>query len=69
MKIFKTKLKDCLIIKPTVFPDHRGFFFESFNKNNFKKNNLITTFKQDNFSLSKKNVLRGLHFQKKKTTG
>tara|TARA_E500000178_G_scaffold351658_1_gene413260 strand:+ start:521 stop:1051 length:531 start_codon:yes stop_codon:yes gene_type:complete len=66
MKIFKTKLKDCLIIKPTVFPDHRGFFFESFNKNNFKKNNLITTFKQDNFSLSKKNVLRGLHFQKKK---
>ena len=54
MKIFKTKLKDCLIIKPTVFPDHRGFFFESFNKNNFKKNNLITTFKQDNFSLSKK---------------
>lgn len=66
MKIFKTKLNDCLIINPSIFPDHRGFFFESFNKNNFEKYNLITRFKQDNFSKSKKNVLRGLHFQKRK---
>lgn len=66
MKIIKTKLNDCLIIKPKIFPDKRGFFYESFNIKNFKKNNLDTSFKQDNFSKSKKNVLRGLHFQKKK---
>jgi len=66
MRVIKTKLEDCLIIKPRVFPDKRGFFYESFNTKNFKKNKINTNFKQDNFSKSKKNVLRGLHFQKKK---
>lgn len=66
MKINKTKLNGCYIIKPKIFPDKRGFFFESYNIKNFKKKNITTNFKQDNFSKSKKNVLRGLHFQKKK---
>jgi dTDP-4-dehydrorhamnose 3,5-epimerase len=66
MKITKTKLEDCLIIKPKIFLDKRGFFYESFNIKSFKKNNIPTIYKQDNFSKSKKNVLRGLHFQKKK---
>ena len=66
MRVIKTKLDGCLIIKPKVFPDKRGFFYESFNIKNFKKNKINTNFKQDNFSKSKKNVLRGLHFQRKK---
>ena len=66
MRVEKTKLQDCLIIKPRIYLDNRGFFYESFNKNVHAKNNLITNYKQDNFSRSKKNVLRGLHFQKKK---
>ena len=66
MKLFKTELKDCYVVQPRVFNDKRGFFFESYNKLNFKKNKLINNFVQDNFSQSKKNVLRGLHFQKKK---
>lgn len=66
MKLFKTELKDCYLVEPRVFNDNRGFFFESYNKLNFKKNKLINNFVQDNFSQSKKNVLRGLHFQKKK---
>lgn len=52
-----------LIIKPKVFEDERGHFFESFNKNEFIKNGVNVEFIQDNQSLSSKNVLRGLHFQ------
>ena len=66
MKIIKTKIDDCYLIEPKVFPDSRGFFFESYNELKFSEKKLKTNFKQDNFSKSKKNVLRGLHFQKKK---
>jgi dTDP-4-dehydrorhamnose 3,5-epimerase len=65
MKIFKTKFQECYIIVPNVFPDKRGVFFEAFNKSKFKDKKLINSFNQDNFSKSKKNVLRGMHFQKK----
>tara|TARA_Y100000589_G_C27157057_1_gene631236 strand:+ start:1127 stop:1717 length:591 start_codon:yes stop_codon:yes gene_type:complete len=53
-----------LIIKPTIYKDERGHFFESWNKKNFQK--LIerpVEFVQDNQSFSKKGVLRGMHFQ------
>ena len=65
MTIIETPLKGCYIIKPSIFKDSRGVFFESFNKKNF---NTITSqdFVQDNQSISSKGVLRGLHFQKGK---
>ena len=65
MQIEKTPLKDCLIIKPRVFEDDRGSFFESFNEDTFKKETgLEVNFIQDNQSISKKGALRGLHLQK-----
>ena len=64
MEIIKTKIEGLLIIKPVVFTDERGYFFESFNEDKFKKLNLVSSFVQDNESKSQKNVLRGLHFQK-----
>lgn len=63
MQIEKTEIEGLLIIRPKVFEDDRGHFFESFNKNIFFKNGLSLEFVQDNQSLSNKNVLRGLHFQ------
>ncbi len=64
MEIIKTKIKDLFIIKPDVFEDERGYFFESFSKEKFKNLGLDLGFVQDNESKSQKNVLRGLHFQK-----
>lgn len=63
MEISKTALEGLLIIKPDVFRDDRGYFFESFNNENFSKEGLDVTFMQDNESLSMKGVIRGLHFQ------
>jgi len=64
MEIIKTKIQDLLIVKPDVFEDERGYFFESFSKEKFKNMGLDLDFVQDNESKSQKNVLRGLHFQK-----
>lgn len=64
MEIEKTPLKDCFVLKPRVFNDDRGSFFESFNLKTFKKvTGLEINFVQDNQSISSKGVLRGLHFQ------
>ena len=63
MEIIKTPLEGLLIIKPDVFEDERGYFFESFNYGKFLKLGLDLEFLQDNESKSKKGVLRGLHFQ------
>lgn len=65
MQIVKTNIEGLLILEPKVFGDHRGYFLESFNENIFSE--IIgkkITFVQDNESLSSKNVVRGLHFQK-----
>ncbi len=64
MEVIKTKIPDLYIVKPTVFEDHRGYFFESYNKENFLRNGIDHNFVQDNESKSSKGVLRGLHFQK-----
>lgn len=64
MKAIATSIPDVLIIEPRVFGDERGFFFESFNRQQFTE--LIgreVYFCQDNHSRSAKNVLRGLHYQ------
>jgi dTDP-4-dehydrorhamnose 3,5-epimerase len=63
MELIETKIKDLLIIKPKVFADSRGYFFESYNADVFKQNNITLNFVQDNQSLSSTGVLRGLHFQ------
>ncbi|MEI7896019.1 MAG: dTDP-4-dehydrorhamnose 3,5-epimerase [bacterium] len=63
MEIIKTPLEGLLIIKPDVFEDDRGYFFESFNQEKFRSAGLDLTFLQDNESKSKKGVLRGLHYQ------
>jgi dTDP-4-dehydrorhamnose 3,5-epimerase len=53
-----------ILIEPQSFPDDRGYFFESFKASDFQKAGLPTLFAQDNFSFSKKGVIRGLHYQK-----
>lgn len=64
MEIEQTGLKDCVIIKPRVFEDPRGYFFESFNLNTFEeKTGLSGAFVQDNQSFSSYGVIRGLHKQ------
>lgn len=64
MTIEKTHLQDCLLIKPSVFRDERGSFFESYNHAAFQKETgLEIDFVQDNQSISQKGALRGLHLQ------
>jgi len=59
-----TSLPEVLLLKPKVFGDPRGFFFESFNAREFEAaTGLERTFVQDNHSLSSNGVLRGLHYQ------
>lgn len=70
MRITKTAIADVLIIEPDVFGDDRGFFFESYNKDDLKDATEINTeFVQDNHSRSKKNILRGLHYQIRQPQG
>lgn len=64
MNIIDTKIADVKIIEPKVFGDERGFFLESFNQSIFDKAvGRHVEFVQDNHSMSKKGVLRGLHYQ------
>ncbi len=63
MQITETKIPGLLIIKPQVYKDSRGYFFESYNQQKFKDAGIATNFVQDNESKSQKGVLRGLHFQ------
>ncbi len=57
--------KNIKIIEPDIHRDNRGFFYESWNKKEFDNNIFKIDFIQENHSFSIKNVLRGLHFQKK----
>jgi dTDP-4-dehydrorhamnose 3,5-epimerase len=65
----ETKIKGVYIIEPKVFGDHRGYFMETYNYEDFKKAGLDMVFVQDNQSKSKKGVLRGLHYQKPNPQG
>lgn len=65
MLVEETPLKGCFIIKPTVFEDDRGYFYEKFNRKKFEElTGVKADFVQDNISKSTYGVLRGLHFQK-----
>lgn len=59
----KTDVKDLYVIESKVFGDERGFFTETYNKNDFTEAGLTMEFVQDNHSKSTKGVLRGMHFQ------
>jgi len=64
LELKQTPLKDCFLLKPSVFKDERGIFYETFNQKVFEKlTGLNIDFVQDNQSVSSKGVLRGLHFQ------
>ena len=63
MKVTTTAIEGLLIIEPRVFPDDRGYFYESYNKNKFAEAGITHEFVQDNQSFSQKGALRGLHGQ------
>ena len=68
MEVIQTAIKDVLIIKPRVFEDARGYFFESFSQREFDEKvtpilGHTINFVQDNESMSSYGVMRGLHFQ------
>ena len=62
-KFTKLEIKDVILIEPAVFTDPRGYFLESYKESDFIANDINYRFSQDNHSLSKKNILRGLHYQ------
>jgi len=59
----KTNIDGIKLLQVNVFNDERGYFFESYHYETLKKNGIVDIFVQDNQSSSKKNVIRGLHFQ------
>jgi len=69
MKVIETQLPGVVVIEPTVFRDERGFFLETWHYQRYAANGLDVTFVQDNHSRSRKDTLRGLHFQRQRPQG
>lgn len=65
----KTEISGVVIVEPKIFGDSRGYFMESYTKEDFKLGGIDVEFVQDNQSKSKKGVLRGLHFQTQNQQG
>ena len=63
MPFIKTDFPGLIIFEPTVFGDHRGYFYESYNAKSFKEGGIEADFVQDNQARSTYGVLRGLHYQ------
>jgi dTDP-4-dehydrorhamnose 3,5-epimerase len=61
MEVLKTKLDNVLLIKLDAFKDHRGYYIETYNEELYRKNGIDIKFIQDDISVSKKFVLRGIH--------
>lgn len=66
MEIIKTDIEDIVIVEPRIFSDERGYFFESFSRQQFCSAVRQIEFVQDNESKSSYGVIRGLHYQKGK---
>lgn len=62
MRVSETSLPGALLIEPSVFPDGRGFFTETFRASVLEEHGVNETFVQDNHSRSSRGVLRGIHF-------
>lgn len=60
----KTSIDGVIVVEPTVYGDSRGYFMETYQKEDFYAGGITVDFVQDNQSMSTKGVLRGLHFQK-----
>jgi len=69
MNVIETALPGVLILEPRIFKDARGAFCETYNERAMTALGLPTHWVQDNFSLSKKNVVRGIHYQIQNTQG
>ena len=69
MKATTTNIAGLLLLKPDVYKDQRGFFMETYTEEKYFREGIGNIFVQDNYSHSKKNVLRGLHFQLNKPQG
>lgn len=69
MFVEETALPGVVLITPKVFGDQRGFFFETWNRQRFQELGLDVDFVQDNVSLSRQGILRGLHFQNPQPQG
>jgi dTDP-4-dehydrorhamnose 3,5-epimerase len=69
MKVVETSLPGVVLIEPRLFADERGFFYESFNAPRFAEHGLPTEWRQDNHSRSRRDVLRGLHYQLRRPQG
>lgn len=64
IKVTHCEIEGLLVIEPTVFGDSRGYFMETYNQNDMHEAGLDMVFVQDNQSMSRRGVLRGLHYQK-----
>ena len=69
MKTIPGDLAGLVVIEPQVFGDHRGFFFELWNQSRYQASGVPAQFVQDNLSLSRHGILRGLHYQQPKAQG
>ena len=69
MKVIETALLGVLILEPRIFTDERGAFCETYNERVMAQAGLPTRWVQDNFSLSRQNVVRGIHYQIQNTQG
>ena len=69
LQIVETGIPDVLVLKPQLFADARGHFFESYNQRVLADLGIRSRFVQDNQSFSRKNVLRGLHYQTSQPQG
>ena len=69
MELLNTSLPEVLLLKPRVHGDHRGFFMETYRKEDFEKAGISADFVQDNHSKSARGILRGLHYQIKQPQG
>lgn len=63
MELIQTGFPDLVVLKPGIFEDDRGYFYESYNRQTLKRSGIDVAFVQDNQSLSSKGVIRGLHYQ------
>ena len=69
MEFEKLAIPDVVLVKPRVFGDERGYFFEIWEARKFARAGITAAFVQDNYSRSVRNTLRGLHYQIKQSQG
>jgi len=69
MRVQPTAIPGLVVIEPEVFEDDRGFFMETYQKDDFRKAGLDREFVQDNHSKSRRGTLRGLHYQIRRPQG